>query len=180
MRDARKGKAYDAESDAIEGTLLAERPGYNALHDETVALMESAYWRSLVGAHRAEVKIEAIQSNSMDGDADYWLRQVRYRHGAVRSVVTHEMAHVATGLLMGDEDFQAHGPEWRGLFVDLTSALYGPQYGQVLLTGFADRNLAVATKVRSHVLLRRQAAPIIDLDAVYGTVRGGWTPPWVK
>lgn len=159
-RDPDQGMTYFAEHEAWEGTLLGERPGYGTLVSEAQALTESAWWRTQAGS----TTFEQIRSHSLAGDAGGG--HVRLAHGAHRGAVPHELAHILhrAKRLSGD----AHGLNFRNVYVVVVNRLYGAQYGRLLHTAFEDHGLAMSTyKAPTY-------APAIDIDRLGGVVHGGW------
>jgi hypothetical protein len=151
---------YFAETVAWDGTLLDERPGYRCLVQEAQTLTESAWWRSQAGP----VSFEQIRSHTLAGDAGGG--HVRLVHSAHRGTVPHELAHILhrAKRLSGD----AHGLNFRNVYVVVVNRLYGEQYGRLLHTAFEDHGLRMSPyKAPTY-------APAIDIDRVCGVVHGGW------
>lgn len=159
-RDPEQGHVYVAENEAWEGTLLAEHPGYRCLVQEAQALTESAWWHTQAGS----TSFECIRSRTLAGDAGGG--HVRLTHSAHRGAVPHELAHILhrAKRLSGE----AHGLNFRNVYVVVVNRLYGAQYGRLLHTAFEDHGLRVSPyKAPTY-------APAIDIDRVCGAVRGGW------
>ena len=159
-RDPEQGLTYFAEQEAWKGTLLDESPGYRGLVQEAQALTESAWWRTQAGS----TTFEQIRSRSIAGDAGGG--RVRLVHNAHRGAVPHELAHILhrAKRLSGD----AHGLNFRNVYVVVVNRLYGAQYGRLLHTAFEDHGLRMSPyKAPTY-------APCVDIDNIVGVTTGGW------
>ncbi len=170
MRDAKRSESYAAEQAAFDDTLVNERPGFGSLVQDSQTLVDSVYWRS--AGLPTNVSFEQITSRTIDGDACWMSRHVRYCQHARRYTAAHELAHVATGWTMA-LDFQGHGPEWRRWYVQLTAVLYGVAYAERLHKTFRDAMLPVVSRLTLGLPGAPQT-PLVPLDDLVGVTHGGW------
>jgi hypothetical protein len=81
-----------------------------------------------------------------------------------RYIAVHEIAHIVHARSgMGG---RGHGPQYRGIFVEMTEIVYGERYGILLYEAFLTAGLPVAS-----ARLPKTGTPIIDIDKLVESVQ---------
>jgi len=153
MRDIAKSVSYGAEQHAFEHTLLGEQQSFTSLVSTTREVEATPEWQAVYGT----TPLEIITTK---GSCDYALgtRRIAYKTlGSWRFAVPHELAHILT--------YDRHGPQWRARYVWLVRLMYGNEYAEALVAGFASSKLSV------EVLPLARTTPMLPpelFDAQYG------------
>ena len=167
-RDVGRTDVYAAEEAAFEGTVLAGRPGGEALRQAVLTVSSSSWWTDTTGPAGAVRRV----SMRTAGDS-HWsprTRTIALDPGESWFVVTHELAHVADHARA-----RPHGPTWRAWNQHLVDVVFGPEFARLLAGAFARFGLVVDPL--SPPLGRRAAPPLISLTSASEPERGGWRRP---
>ncbi len=165
-RDKDKQKVYDAESDAFLDTPLAD-----LIREEEVvagyrAVLASPVWQwSPVNIRSGRVDITRCGGyESRDG-----ITTVASR--VHRSVISHELSHAVVRRIGAFDP--GHGPVFRRVHVYLAGAIFGEEYGDLLLRAYTAHHLSIdLTPMRLPIV----SVPVINIDAlsIATAPTGGW------
>ncbi len=129
MRDIQKSASYGAELHAFTHTLLGEQCDFASLVSTTREVLATPEWQAIC---RPSIEIKSTR-----GDHDFARGySIAYKTiGSWRFAVPHELAHIITD--------DRHGPQWRARYVWLVRLMYGNEWAEALLAGFASSKLSV-------------------------------------
>lgn len=147
---------YDVQWQALEGTPLGDMMDRSTLIAETREVATRC--PLLVG--EVQVVEGSVRMTKFDGVARAAIGQIVYAPRTMpRYTGVHELAHIVHR--RSNLGGRSHGPEWRGVYVDMLRIVYGEVYGDLMREAFY-LSLIPADDIR----LAAASAPLIDIDAL--------------
>lgn len=145
---------YDLEYAAFEGTPLGDRMDRHSLIHDVHEIVDHCF--HLTG----DITVEEghVRMTRTAGYAQ-GQRIVFAPNRLGRYVAGHEVAHVVHRRVKTGGT--SHGPEWRAVYAEMTSIVYGERYGRLLREAFMSASLPVHA-----TLLPHPPKPIIDIDVL--------------
>ena len=154
-------RVYAVQVLAFEGTSLNDMADRRSLMAETREVVTG------VPLLAGSVTIEegSVRMSVADAYAQSVGRIVFAPRTMRRFTAVHEIAHIVhhRSHLSGTD----HGPEYRGIYVDLITIVYGRRYGDLLHDAFVSTGLAVT---KAH--LPMTDAPLINIDVLTDATLG--------
>ena len=145
---------YAAEDLAFQGTPLGDRMDRTTLMAEVKEIARHPAVSPLCGnVAVGETTVRMVSSAAYAQGQTIKFAPNRMQ----RFVAVHELAHVVfrrTGI-----PGTSHGPEYRAVYVDLVTIVYGIRYGNLLREALHEMGLSLHT-----LMLPLPGSPVIDID----------------